>query len=184
MRAFQLVVDHVPCQQSLGRVGEGAHITGARIDLRVRGEGRAFDLSLEIGVALGLQGERIHRQRRTVFLQRQQLSAVHQDVGIGGAAVAPGHGRVVVERITIGAEQGVAGAFFQNELVGTGAALLEVDATIVKTEHGDHAVAVEPDVIAQEWGKLRIGGNPVERAVDVARHFTVEFEIVDVRFQA
>lgn len=68
--------------------------------------------------------------------------------------------------------------------VGPGATLLEVDTAVAKSEQANHAVAVEPDVIAQQWGKLRIGGDPVERAVYVARHFTLEFEIADIRFQA
>ncbi len=180
----ELVVGDVAREQAFRGVGEGAHGAGTRIDLRVGGEGRALHLALKVRVAQGLQGDRVQHERRAVFLQRQELAAIHHDVGVGGAAVAACDARIVGERVTVGAEQGAAGALLRTNLSVRGAALLEVEAAVGEGEHGDHAVAVEPDVVAETRGQLGIGRYPVEGAIDVRGDLALDFEVLQVHLEA
>ncbi len=175
-----LVVDHVTSDQPLRRIGECAHVTRLRVELRMRSKRRARNLPVEIRVPVSLEGPGIHRERRTVLLERQQLAVVNQNVGVGGAANAPLHALVVGERIAVRTKQGVPRFLFQRHLVRTRPALAEIHPAVVYVERRDHAVAVEPDVVVELRRQRRIGRDPIEDAVELGRHLAVELEVANV----
>jgi hypothetical protein len=72
---------------------------------------------------------------------------------------------VIGQRVAIGAEQRLSGLVLQLPLVGLRPALAEIALAVVDVEPGDHAVAVEGDVVAQPRRKLRVGLDAVESAV-------------------
>ena len=80
---------------------------------------------------------------------------------------------IVGERVAVGAEQARprprAPAFHLSVLRP---ALPEVALAVVEVEAGDHPVAVEGDVIAQQRRELRVGLHAVERAVELPRDRT------------
>ncbi len=179
-----LVIDDVLGQQALRRIAEGAHVAGVRVDLGVGGEGGAGHLAVEVPIAEGLHGVGIHGHGRGVFLHPEQQAAIEVGVGVGRAAIAPLHGRIVLERVAIGAEQGVAGVAFQLPLVGAAPALLEVHPAVLEAELADHAVAVEGDVVAQQRRELRVRLDAEEGAVDIGRHLAVDVQVVHIALDA
>ena len=74
-------------ERSGGVVAEEHHLAGGGIDLGMRGEGSG-DAAVIVAVAAGLERAGLDLGRQMAFLQRQQASAVKDDVGVGDAAVA------------------------------------------------------------------------------------------------
>ncbi len=175
-----LVIGHVAGQQALRRIAEADHVAAHRVELGVGGEGLALYLAVEVPVAMGLQRDGVHGDGRAVLLQRPQLAAVDDGVGVGGAADPAADGGVIVDRVTVVAEQGLAGLVLQLPLVGPDPAVLEIDPPLMEAERGDHPVAVEPDVVAHARGELRIGVHPEEGAVDVLRDLAVHIQVGQV----
>jgi hypothetical protein len=72
----------------------------------------------------------------------------------------------------------------QLPLVGLGIALFEIDAPVVETEHGHHAVTVEKLVIGEFGRELRIGVDAVKSTVEFGRDFAFQFKVANVALKA
>ncbi len=78
-------------QRSCGVVAEEHHLAVDGIDLRMRGE-RSGDAAVIVAIAAPVQRAGLDLGRQVAFLQREQASAVKNDVGIGDAAVLGNRG--------------------------------------------------------------------------------------------
>jgi len=141
-------------------------------------------IRLEVGVARGFQGSRVHGHRRTVLLQRVEDAAVAHHIGVGGATIAALDALIVGEGVAVGAEQGALGLALQHEFVGADPALFEVDLAAAKAEHRDRAVAVEGDVVTRRRGELRIRLHAIEGAVDLVRKSALDLQVQDLALEA
>ena len=87
---------HVVAAEAFRFVTERDHVAGLGVDLRVRGEGLARQLAVErVDGIERLERVQVQRDRRAVFLQREQQVLVLDDVRVGGAAAQPLHARIV-----------------------------------------------------------------------------------------
>ena len=91
-------------------------------------------------------------------------------VGVGQPAAQARHGRVVGERVAVGAEQRPPGLPFGAEPGRSHVPGAEVDVAAFEPEHGDHAVGVEVEVARGGGRPGGVGAHPVVRAVQRRWH--------------
>jgi hypothetical protein len=84
----------------------------------------------------------------------------------------------------ISGKRAAPGGNFGLPLVRLGPALLEIALAIVKVEAGDHAIAVEGNIIAQHRRKLRIGLHAEERAVQLGRNRALVLQVGNIGLHA
>src|SRR4029077_2814965 len=136
------------------------------------------------GIAVRLQRRGVHDQRRGVLLERVQLAAIDPGVGVGGTADPALDRFVIREGVAVSAEQRPAGGAFQLPLVGPGPALAKVALPVVEVEAGDHAVAVEGDIVAQSRRELRVRLYPEKRAIQLPGNCAFVRQIYNVGLDA
>ena len=114
-----------------------------------------------------IQFARIERDGRRAFHQRQELAAVEDDIGVAGVVALALNAGVRRHRIAEDAEQAAPGGLFEFELLGLYPAVAHRDAAIRKLEGEDHAVAIEPVIIALTRWIERIGAVAIEHAGEI-----------------
>ena len=149
--------------EALGLVAEGDHVAGLRIELRMRGEGRALQLAIEAVHRID-RGQRvqIHRGGRAVFLQREQHAVVMDDVRVVRAAALALDAGVVHVRVAVHGEQQLAGLLLRHIALVAHEAALVADVAVLEAEQADMAFAIEGNVAGAQR-VLRIRAGAIER---------------------
>ena len=115
------------------------------------------------------------------FFQRQQASAVKDDVGVGDAAVLVGRCRRIRQFAAEAAEQRAAGIVLGLPFGGADPAVAVTGAAVFEMEGMQHAVADEP--VRAGRVELRIGAVAIERAVEFARQLAHDLQKRRVGFK-
>ncbi len=147
-------------------------------------EGLAGQPALEVPGTDGLKRVRVDLIRLGVLLQRQQPSAVPDDVGVGGAAVQTRHARIVGETIAVDAEKPPARGPFRHQPFGADITAAVVDPAAGEAEQADVAVAIEaraPLVFRRRIGEVAL--QPVEAPLEIGRQFAIDLAIEDIRLE-
>ena len=145
----------------------------------MRGEG-ALDGALVVAIADAIEGAGLDLGRQMAFLQRQKLSAVEDDVGVGDAAIVGDRGRRARQLAAEAAEQRAAGVVLGQPFRGADPAVAVAGAAVLQMEGVQHAVADEP--VRAGGFELRVGAVAIERAVEFARQFAGHLEMRRVAF--
>lgn len=122
----------------------------------MRRKRRRANLALEIIPPQRLECRGVHGERRAVLLGREQHAAPKGDVGVGGGADHAVDGLVVGPRVAVAPEECAAVFGLGVVAVGVHEALLEVCVGVGDADGGYGAVAVEVDVIFEEWGEAMV----------------------------
>ncbi len=100
------------------------------------------------------------------------------------AAAQAFDGRIIGVGIAIHAKQRPARRFLRLEALGAHVAGLQIDVAVGDAEHGDIAFAIERDVVGEPGWILEIRSDAIERAVDGARNFAIDFAVANVDLAA
>ena len=168
----------------LGFVAVGNHLTSRGIELGMSGVRQAVETATE-GVVIvdGVERERVHGHRRTIFFQREQKTVVIDDVRVGRAAADSFHAGIIGERIAVHAEQPLASGGLRLEALRPRIAALEIHVAVLDAEHADVAFAVEGNV-ASHRRVLPIGSDAIEGAVNAGGNFALDVAVANVNFRA
>jgi hypothetical protein len=176
------VTSDVACCLTFGREAKKHQLAGLGIDLGM-GRGRAAGEPAVVGPGSeGLQSVGIELDRGTILLQGQESIGVHQHVGVGSATAAAPDAGVIRERVAVGAEQGSPGRALELKFLGPHITAAKIDVAVLESEHADHAVAVDHDVLSEAGWKLWFRRDAVEGALQMRRDLTCHFELEYVRF--
>ena len=164
---------------TLGLITKAHQVAALAVDLRMRGEGLAVQLSTKaIDRIDRLQRVQIHGRWRAVFFECQQHAVVMNDVRVVRAAAQALGRRVVQIRVAVHREQQLPGLFLRNITLVAYEAALEVDPSTGELELADMAFAIEWDV-ARCQRILRIGTGAIKRAAQIRGDFALDFTVTD-----
>ena len=175
-------IGHIVAAQTAGGIADRDHVAIGVIDLGMRGKGLPGHAPAKLFKTQRFHADRVQQQRRAVFFHRPELAGKDKGIGVGGRADLACNFGCVGQGIAIGAKQGMACRMFKLPLARLGPALAEIDLTVVDMKPGDHAVAVERDVVTESGRELRIRLNAVERTGHTGRYCAFMCQIGDVGF--
>ncbi len=148
-----------------GIVAEEVHLAAGGIDLGMRGERPAQ------AVVIGLIAQRPQRARFDLgwcvaFLQRQQATAVPDDIGVRSAGIVAGRGRRIRQFLAESPEQRASGIVLGQEFRRPHPAIAIAGAAVLEMKRMQHPVADEP---VRAGVELWVGPVAIQRAVQLPR---------------
>ena len=167
-----------------GLIREAHHFSGLWVKLGMGRERRTEDLAVEVVAANRLERDGVHRERRAVLLEGEEHAAPENDVGVCHGADDALDALVVGEGVTVAAKEAAAGAGLSDEAVGAHVALAQVGVAAGDADGCDSAVAIEVDVVLEQWWKPAVGLNPEECAVNIGWDRAAVLEVQDVALEA
>ena len=173
---------HFLGEAALCRVTEEHHLAGLGVRLGMGGEGAAELVAVGLVAVLRSdrhQAGRIERVGRMRFLERQQLVAVPDDVGVGDGRVQRHDARIGEAGIAEGAGEALALLVLDLPLRRAHPAVLVGDVAILDVEGVDHAVAAEP-VVRPARRELRVGAVAIERTAELLRHLAGDLKMAGI----
>jgi hypothetical protein len=177
-----LIIDCISRHQSFGSKREGKHLPGLGIDLRMGREGLTGQTAVEIPVSLGLQAQRIHRNRWTILLHCEQHAVMNHDIGIRESTILAPNARLVCKGIAITPKQGAARFSLKFEPIGAHVAVLQVDPPILKAEHRNGAIGIERNIIFKSRRILEIRSDTVKGSIEIGGYVAIHFQVVNIDF--
>ncbi len=157
--------------------------TRIMVDLGVGGEGRG-DRAAIMFLAQRFERARIEFYRRRAFHQCEQFAAMDDDVGVRGVVALALHGRIGGHRVAEQPEQTLAGGFFQLEFLGPHPAVEHRRAAVRDMKGIDHAVTVEPVILALARRIERLGSVAIKDADQVIRDLAIDDQVGGRRLEA
>ena len=166
-------------------VDPGAQIdqfAGRMIDLWVRRKGRGDDAVIMF-LAQRLQRARVELDRGRPLHQREQLAAMNDNVCVRGVVAFALHRRVGGHRVAEHPEQTLARRLFQLEFLGPHPAIDHRGAATLDMKSINHAVAVEPVIVALARRIERFGAVTIKDADQIIGNLALHDQVGGCRLE-